>query len=143
MQLIRRQFSDEAKGSFLNKSEVTDRVLCVVRNFQKVDPSKMLLKIFADVGKYTELKISGKMRSGEMMIIAWNQRAEPIIIDFLRLYLSKKSDISWTTQRCSLPTSFKLFTDLPDTNDDLIDSSDESDHEIAADNDDSVQKFMK
>ncbi|GFP86324.1 acyl carrier protein 2 mitochondrial [Phtheirospermum japonicum] len=40
-QLIRRHFSDEAKGSFLDKSEVTDRVLCVVKNFQKVDPSKV------------------------------------------------------------------------------------------------------
>ncbi|KAK6128124.1 hypothetical protein DH2020_038138 [Rehmannia glutinosa] len=40
-QLIRRHFSEEAKGSFLDKSEVTDRVLCVVKNFQKVDPSKV------------------------------------------------------------------------------------------------------
>ncbi|XP_052177728.1 beta-glucuronosyltransferase GlcAT14A-like [Diospyros lotus] len=38
-----------------------------------------------------------------------NQRAKPIIID-PALYLSKKSDITWTTQRRSLPTSFKLFT---------------------------------
>ncbi|KAG6416909.1 hypothetical protein SASPL_124350 [Salvia splendens] len=44
-------------------------------------------------------------------IYGWklNQRAKPIIID-PGLYLSKKSDISWTTQRRSLPTSFKLFT---------------------------------
>ncbi|KAI3470361.1 hypothetical protein Pfo_027024 [Paulownia fortunei] len=40
-QLIRRHFSEEVKGSFLDKSEVTDRVLCVVKNFQKVDPSKV------------------------------------------------------------------------------------------------------
>ncbi|KAI3459120.1 hypothetical protein Pfo_015783 [Paulownia fortunei] len=40
-QLFRRHFSDEARGSFLDKSEVTDRVLCVVKNFQKVDPSKV------------------------------------------------------------------------------------------------------
>ncbi|KAK6136377.1 hypothetical protein DH2020_029867 [Rehmannia glutinosa] len=40
-QLFRRHFSDEAKGSFLDKSEVTDRVLCVVKNFQKVDASKV------------------------------------------------------------------------------------------------------
>ncbi|KAK4436103.1 Acyl carrier protein 2, mitochondrial [Sesamum alatum] len=39
--LIRRHFSDEARGSFLDKSEVTDRVLSVVKNFQKVDPSKV------------------------------------------------------------------------------------------------------
>uniref|UniRef100_A0A5B6ZGX3 Xylosyltransferase 1-like n=1 Tax=Davidia involucrata TaxID=16924 RepID=A0A5B6ZGX3_DAVIN len=38
-----------------------------------------------------------------------NQRAKPIIVD-PGLYLSKKSDIALTTQRRSLPTSFKLFT---------------------------------
>ncbi|KAK8507871.1 hypothetical protein V6N13_140613 [Hibiscus sabdariffa] len=38
---VRRGFSDEVMGSFLDKSEVTDRVLCVVKNFQKVDPSKV------------------------------------------------------------------------------------------------------
>lgn len=38
-----------------------------------------------------------------------SQRAKPIIVD-PGLYLSKKSDIAWTTQRRSLPTSFKLFT---------------------------------
>ncbi|EPS58055.1 n-acetylglucosaminyltransferase, partial [Genlisea aurea] len=44
-------------------------------------------------------------------IYGWklNQRAKPIIID-PGLYLSKKSDIATTTQRRSLPTSFKLFT---------------------------------
>ncbi|PIN21635.1 Acyl carrier protein/NADH-ubiquinone oxidoreductase, NDUFAB1/SDAP subunit [Handroanthus impetiginosus] len=40
-QLIRRHFSEEARGTFLDKSEVTDRVLNVVKNFQKVDPSKV------------------------------------------------------------------------------------------------------
>lgn len=45
------------------------------------------------------------------LISGWklNQRAKPIIVD-PGLYLSKKSDIAWTTQRRSLPTSFKLFT---------------------------------
>ncbi|KAK8622378.1 hypothetical protein V6N13_117297 [Hibiscus sabdariffa] len=38
-----------------------------------------------------------------------NQRARPIIVD-PGLYLSKKSDIAWTSQRRSLPTSFKLYT---------------------------------
>uniref|UniRef100_A0A5B6Z9R9 Uncharacterized protein n=1 Tax=Davidia involucrata TaxID=16924 RepID=A0A5B6Z9R9_DAVIN len=38
--LLRRHFSEEARGSFLDKSEVTDRVISVVKNFQKVDPSK-------------------------------------------------------------------------------------------------------
>ncbi|KAL1552191.1 Acyl carrier protein 2, mitochondrial [Salvia divinorum] len=40
-QLFRRSFSDEPRGSFLKKSEVTDRVLNVVKNFQKIDPSKV------------------------------------------------------------------------------------------------------
>ncbi|KAH6769522.1 mitochondrial acyl carrier protein 2 [Perilla frutescens var. frutescens] len=40
-QLISRNFSDEARGSFLDKPEVTDRVLTVVKTFQKIDPSKV------------------------------------------------------------------------------------------------------
>jgi hypothetical protein len=40
-----------------------------------------------------------------------NSRAKPIAID-PGLYLSKKSDLSLTTQRRSLPTSFKLFTGM-------------------------------
>ncbi|KAF7805279.1 acyl carrier protein 2, mitochondrial [Senna tora] len=36
-----RLFSEEVRGSFLDKSEVTDRVISVVKNFQKVDPSKV------------------------------------------------------------------------------------------------------
>ncbi|KAL2549263.1 Acyl carrier protein 2 [Forsythia ovata] len=40
-QLIRRHFSEEVKGSFLDKFEVTDRVTNVVKNFQKLDPSKV------------------------------------------------------------------------------------------------------
>ncbi|KAJ6763789.1 GLYCOSYLTRANSFERASE [Salix purpurea] len=39
-----------------------------------------------------------------------NSRAKPIIVD-PGLYLSKKSDLYLTTQRRSLPTSFKLFTE--------------------------------
>ncbi|KAJ6831469.1 putative acyl carrier protein 2, mitochondrial [Iris pallida] len=40
--LLRRWFSsEEVKGSFLDKSEVADRVITVVKNFQKVDPSKV------------------------------------------------------------------------------------------------------
>ncbi|GJU45421.1 beta-glucuronosyltransferase GlcAT14A-like protein [Tanacetum coccineum] len=39
-----------------------------------------------------------------------NQRAKPIIVD-PGLYLSKKSDLAITSQRRSLPTSFKLFTE--------------------------------
>ncbi|XP_051119946.1 acyl carrier protein 2, mitochondrial [Andrographis paniculata] len=40
-QLIKRYFSDEVRGSFLHKSEVTERVVSVVRNFSKVDSSKV------------------------------------------------------------------------------------------------------
>ncbi|XP_059628617.1 acyl carrier protein 2, mitochondrial-like [Cornus florida] len=39
--LLRRNFSEEVRGSFLDKSEVADRVVSVVKNFQKVDPSKV------------------------------------------------------------------------------------------------------
>ncbi|XP_006841769.2 beta-glucuronosyltransferase GlcAT14B [Amborella trichopoda] len=44
-------------------------------------------------------------------IVGWkeNQRAKPIIVD-PGLYLSKKAEIYWASQRRSLPTSFALFT---------------------------------
>ncbi|CAN6582339.1 unnamed protein product [Malus baccata var. baccata] len=35
----RRLFSEEVRGTFLDKSEVTDRVVSVVKNFQKVTPN--------------------------------------------------------------------------------------------------------
>lgn len=38
---FRRNFSEEVRGTFLDKSEVTDRVINVVKNFQKVDSSKV------------------------------------------------------------------------------------------------------
>ncbi|XP_031495238.1 beta-glucuronosyltransferase GlcAT14B [Nymphaea colorata] len=38
-----------------------------------------------------------------------NQRAKPIIVD-PGLYLSKKSEVFWTSQHRPLPTAFKLFT---------------------------------
>lgn len=41
--LIRRSFSEEVRGSFLDKSEVADRVVSVVKNFQKIDPSKVFI----------------------------------------------------------------------------------------------------
>ncbi|KAF7819665.1 beta-glucuronosyltransferase GlcAT14A-like isoform X1 [Senna tora] len=43
--------------------------------------------------------------------IGWkdHQRARPIIID-PGLYMSKKQDVFWVTQRRSRPTAFKLFT---------------------------------
>ncbi|PKU73071.1 Acyl carrier protein 2, mitochondrial [Dendrobium catenatum] len=43
-QLLCHHFSEEVKGSFLDKSEVTDRVITVVKNFQMVDPSKVTPK---------------------------------------------------------------------------------------------------
>ncbi|KAJ4786249.1 Acyl carrier protein [Rhynchospora pubera] len=36
-----RGFSNEVKGSFLDKGEVTDRIITVVKNFQKIEPSKV------------------------------------------------------------------------------------------------------
>ncbi|KAL5767171.1 hypothetical protein ACOSP7_013900 [Xanthoceras sorbifolium] len=42
---VRRRFStEEVRGSFLDKSEVSDRIVSVVKNFQKVDPSKVTPK---------------------------------------------------------------------------------------------------
>ncbi|XXG59167.1 hypothetical protein AAC387_Pa04g1295 [Persea americana] len=42
--LLRRHFaSEEARGTFLDKPEVTDRVISVVKNFHKVNPSKSLV----------------------------------------------------------------------------------------------------
>ncbi|KAJ8565052.1 hypothetical protein K7X08_001512 [Anisodus acutangulus] len=41
-QLFTRQFSEEVRGSFLDKDEVRDRVIICVKNFQKVDPSKVI-----------------------------------------------------------------------------------------------------
>ncbi|GMN26152.1 hypothetical protein TIFTF001_001208 [Ficus carica] len=39
---LRRRFStEEVMGTFLDKSEVTERVINVVKNFQKVDPAKV------------------------------------------------------------------------------------------------------
>lgn len=37
------------------------------------------------------------------------QRAKPIIID-PGLYMSKKADVFWVTQKRSVPSAFKLFT---------------------------------
>ncbi|CAH8277178.1 unnamed protein product [Arabidopsis lyrata] len=42
--VLLRRFSEEVRGSFLDKSEVTDRVLSVVKNFQKVEPSRVTPK---------------------------------------------------------------------------------------------------
>ncbi|XP_057960954.1 acyl carrier protein 2, mitochondrial [Malania oleifera] len=39
--VLQRGFAEEVRGSFLDKSEVTDRIISVVKNFQKVDPSKV------------------------------------------------------------------------------------------------------
>lgn len=39
--ILRRRFSEGAVGTFLDKSEVAERTITVVKNFQKVDPSKV------------------------------------------------------------------------------------------------------
>ncbi|KAG9451707.1 hypothetical protein H6P81_004611 [Aristolochia fimbriata] len=39
--VLGRLFSEEVRGSFLDKSEVTDRIISVVKNSQKVDPCKV------------------------------------------------------------------------------------------------------
>ncbi|KMZ63465.1 Acyl Carrier Protein (mitochondrial) [Zostera marina] len=38
--IFHRFFSDEVKGAFLDKSEVSDRIVSVLKDFGKVDPSK-------------------------------------------------------------------------------------------------------
>ncbi|KAL1552190.1 cytochrome c-type biogenesis protein CcmE, mitochondrial-like [Salvia divinorum] len=55
-QLFRRSFSDEPRGSFLEKSEVTYRVLNVVKKFQKVDPSKVTPTIFFNHPQHLHLR---------------------------------------------------------------------------------------
>ncbi|KAF2595253.1 hypothetical protein F2Q70_00044912 [Brassica cretica] len=43
--VLLRRFSEEVRGSFrILKSDVTDRVISVVKNFQRVDPSKVTPK---------------------------------------------------------------------------------------------------
>ncbi|KAG6518090.1 acyl carrier protein 2, mitochondrial-like [Zingiber officinale] len=39
--ILRRRFSEGAAATFLDKSEVAERTITVVKNFQKVDPSKV------------------------------------------------------------------------------------------------------
>lgn len=46
---LRRFSTEEVRGSFLNKSEVTDRVISVVKNFQKVDPSKVFVILYSQI----------------------------------------------------------------------------------------------
>lgn len=43
------------------------------------------------------------------MKICRSHRAKPIIID-PGLYMSKKADVFWVSQKRSMPTAFKLFT---------------------------------
>ncbi|KAG9153854.1 hypothetical protein Leryth_005961 [Lithospermum erythrorhizon] len=63
-----------------------------------------LLQVFANLSRNLNF-IEHTQLSGWKL----SQRARPIIVD-PGLYLSKKSDLAMTTQRRSLPTSFKLFT---------------------------------
>jgi hypothetical protein len=45
--------------------------------------------------------------------IGWKefQRAKPIIID-PGLYMNRKSEVFWATQRRAVPTAFRLFTGI-------------------------------
>ncbi|KAJ8421883.1 hypothetical protein Cgig2_009602 [Carnegiea gigantea] len=56
--LFRRHFSDDVRGTFLDKSEVTDRVISIVKNFQKVDPSKGIV----ESNTFSGFDLSGKYR---------------------------------------------------------------------------------
>ncbi|KAK1572381.1 hypothetical protein Q3G72_031907 [Acer saccharum] len=50
---IQRRFStEEVRGSFLDKSEVSDRVISVIKNFQKVDPSKLKIDLYFVASKF-------------------------------------------------------------------------------------------
>ncbi|KMZ63466.1 Acyl Carrier Protein (mitochondrial) [Zostera marina] len=42
--VFHRFFSEEIKGTFLDKSEVSDRVISVVKAFEKIEPSKVTPK---------------------------------------------------------------------------------------------------
>lgn len=44
-----------------------------------------------------------------MCVLVSHQRARPIIVD-PGLYMNKKQDVFWVTQKRSRPTAFKLFT---------------------------------
>lgn len=69
----RRLFSEEVRGTFLDKSEVTDRVVSVVKNFQKVDPSKVYLSIYnwdksRRFSQKMELNVCGNHFSNELQV---------------------------------------------------------------------------
>ena len=46
---------------------------------------------------------------GVLCVLVSHHRARPIIVD-PGLYMNKKQDVFWVTQRRSRPTAFKLFT---------------------------------
>ncbi|CAA0808627.1 Core-2/I-branching beta-1-6-N-acetylglucosaminyltransferase family protein [Striga hermonthica] len=61
---------------------------------------------------YVLSNVSRNLNFIELMQLEWwkiNQRAKPIIVD-PGLYMSKKSNLFWTSQRRSVPTAFKLVT---------------------------------
>ncbi|GMG98613.1 hypothetical protein Nepgr_000453 [Nepenthes gracilis] len=68
-------------------------------------PQDDLLHVFSNMSRELNFIEHTQMVAGWKL----NQRARPIVVD-PGLYLSKKSDLAVTTQRRSLPTSFKLFT---------------------------------
>ncbi|XAR55465.1 hypothetical protein NMG60_11035538 [Bertholletia excelsa] len=67
-------------------------------------PQDDLLHVFSNLSRNLNFIEHTQLRGWKL-----NQRAKPIIID-PGLYLSKKSDLASTSQRRSLPTSFRLFT---------------------------------
>ncbi|KAF7143293.1 hypothetical protein RHSIM_Rhsim05G0165600 [Rhododendron simsii] len=81
--LQRRRFSDEVRGSFLDKSEVTDRVVTVVKNFQKVDPSKVI----------NELHYAGEL---VVNLVGWKRLVELVILEILH-FISAAKLLSYTS----------------------------------------------
>ncbi|KAF9670853.1 hypothetical protein SADUNF_Sadunf13G0112200 [Salix dunnii] len=83
---------------------------CMAILSEKVDflkrPIPDLLHVFSNLSRNLNFIEHTQLTGWKL-----NSRAKPIIVD-PGLYLSKKSDLYLTTQRRSLPTSFKLFTGM-------------------------------
>ncbi|EOY09696.1 Mitochondrial acyl carrier protein 2 isoform 2, partial [Theobroma cacao] len=96
---IRRRFCDEVKGSFLDKSEVTDRVISVVKNFQKVDPSKTLWRLSWPL----------KKNLGSRFLIMRQTRSAQSILLLSSLLLTLRQSRWEITKLYSLYFVFTLF----------------------------------
>ncbi|KAG5609304.1 hypothetical protein H5410_020585 [Solanum commersonii] len=62
--LFKRHFSEEVRGSFLDTNEVRDRVINVVKNFQKVDPSKVFKNGSSSCFSCRQVKVICKIYAG-------------------------------------------------------------------------------